>query len=65
VTEPMAAEIEAHERYLRVRAELNDALDRDDERAVGKLRVKLERAKREWHRLARAVDDAMRDTRPR
>jgi hypothetical protein len=61
----MAAEIAAHERYLRVRAELNDALDRGDERAAGKLRAELERAKREWHRLARDADDAMRDTRPR
>jgi hypothetical protein len=61
----MAAEIAAHERYLRLRAELNDALDRDDTRAVGKLRAQFERAEREWHRLVRAADDAMKNTRPR
>jgi hypothetical protein len=61
----MAAEIAAHERYLRLRAELNDAADRGDTRAVGKLRAQVVRAEREWHRLARAADDVMRNTRPR
>ena len=61
----MAAEIAAHERYLRLRSDLNEALDRGDHRAVGKLRAQVERAEREWHRLVRAADDAMRDTRPR
>jgi hypothetical protein len=64
VTEPMAAQIAAHERYLRLQNELNDALDRGDRRA-GRLRIQVERAEREWHRLARAADDAMRETRPR
>ena len=61
----MAEQIAAHERYLRVLNELNDALDRGDSRAVGRLRAQADRAKREWHRLGRAAGDAMRDTRPR
>lgn len=61
----MAAEIAAHEHYLRLRADLKDALDRGDTRQAGKLRTPVERAKRDWHRLARAADDAMRSTRPR
>lgn len=63
--EPMAAEIAAHERYLRLRADLNDTLERGDARQAGKLRTQVERAKRDWHQLARAADDAMRGTRPR
>jgi len=65
VAAPMAAEIAAHERYLRLLAELNDALDRGDSRGTGTLRAQVERAQGEWHRLVRAADDAMRDTRPR
>ena len=65
MTEPMAAQIAAHERYLRLRSDLNDALERGDERAAGKLRPQVERAERDWHRLARAADEAMRRTRPR
>jgi hypothetical protein len=61
----MAAEIAAHERYLRLRSDLSDALDHGDHRTVGRLRAELKRAEREWHRLVRAADDAMRDTRPR
>ena len=65
MNEPMAAQIAAHERYLRLRGDMNDALDRGDSRAARTLRPQLERAEREWHRLARAADDAMRQTRPR
>ncbi len=45
--EPMAAEIAAHEHYLRLRADLKDALDRGDTRQAGKLRTPVERAKRD------------------
>jgi hypothetical protein len=64
MTEPMATQIAAHDRYLRLLNELNDVVDGDSRRAA-RLRPQVERAKREWHRLARAADNAMRDTRPR
>ena len=61
----MSEQIAAHERFLRVRSDLNDALDRGDHRATRQLRAELKRAEREWHRLVRAAEDAMRHTRPR
>ena len=65
MTEPMAAQIAAHERYLRRLADFNDARERGDSEAARRLRPQVDHAEREWHRLVRAADDAMRDTRPR
>ena len=59
----MAEEIAAHERYLRVLSDWNDARDRGDDAAARKLQSQLLRAKREWHQLVRAAEDAMRNTR--
>lgn len=60
----MADQIAAHERYLRARSELNEALERGDP-DTGRLQADLQRAERDWHRLVRAADDAMRAKRPR
>ena len=65
MTEPMAEQIAAHDRYLRLLGDLNDACDRGDDRRARKLRPQVAQAEREWHRLVRAADDAMRNTRPR
>ena len=61
----MAEEIAAHERYLRVLSDWNDARDHGDGAAVRKLQPQLLRAKREWHQLVRAAEDATRNTRRR
>jgi hypothetical protein len=63
--EPMAAEIEAHERYLRLQDDLNAAVEAGDRREAGRLKPLVERARREWHRLVREAEDAMRTKRPR
>jgi hypothetical protein len=63
--EPMAAEIRAHERYLRLQDELTAALEAGDRRTAGRLKPNVERARREWHRLVREAENAMRHRRPR
>lgn len=63
--EPMAAEIRAHERYLRLQDDLNAAIEADDEREAGRLKPIVESARRDWHRLVREAEIAMRTRRPR
>lgn len=63
--EPMAAEIHAHERYLRLQEDLNAAVETGDEREASRLKPTVERARRDWHRLVREAENAMRSRRPR
>lgn len=63
--EPMGEEIRAHERYLRLQDDLNAAVEAGDRREAGRLKPLVERARRDWHRLVREAENAMRTRRPR
>lgn len=63
--EPMAAQIRAHEHYLRLEDDLRAAVERGDRRQAGRLKPLVQRARRDWHRLVREADTAMQRRRPR
>jgi hypothetical protein len=53
--EPMAPQIEAHDRVEQLRSRLAAAEQDGDARAARRLRAEYEREKRRWHALVRDV----------
>ena len=58
--EPQSAQGVAHQVYIDALNNLSDARESGDDHAVRRASAEAERTKREWHRLVRLADEALR-----
>jgi len=62
--EPQSAQGEAHQAYVDAVDAFREAEESGDDHAVRRASAEADRAKRDWHRLVRLAEDALRKRSP-